>query len=148
MEVKAFNREMIETFLKSNELTFDLDPDGNISFGFPEDEKTGCALQIWLIVAGENEDVYDIRIYSDRKIAKKDWSEAIIACNEWNDIKRWPKAYFHISDPDSDTEGRVVCEGDIDLQAGIHQELFDDFTLTIITRAQAFWEWMHTEKGF
>lgn len=148
MEVKPFNREMIESFLKSNELTYDTDQDGDISFGFSEDEKTGCALRVWLMVSGENKDVYDIRIYTDRKIAKEDWSMAMMACNEWNDDKRWPKAYFHVSDPVTDAEGRVVCEGDIDLEAGIHQELFDDFTLTIITRAQAFWEWMHTEKGF
>ncbi|MCX6741502.1 MAG: YbjN domain-containing protein [Candidatus Parcubacteria bacterium] len=146
MEVKPFNREMIEAFLKSNDLPYDVDEDGDISFGFSGDEKTGCAMRIWLMVAGENKDVYDLRIYADRTFPKEEWSKAVMACNEWNDAKRWPKAYFHVSDPD--TEGQVDCEGDIDLEAGIHQELFDDFSLTIITRAQAFWEWMHSEKGF
>jgi hypothetical protein len=148
MEVKPFNQEMIQSFLSSNGIDVKADDDGDYSFSFSADDKTGCALRFLLMVSGENKDVYDVRVYADREIAHQDWSRAIMACNEWNDAKRWPKTYFHAANPDSDTVGRVVCEGDIDLEAGIHQELFDDFTLTIITRSQAFWEWMHTEKGF
>lgn len=148
MDIKPFNLDMIESFLKSKDLSYEIDQDGDVSLSFSEDEKIGCSMRIWLMIAGENKDVYDIRVYTDRDIAKEDWSRAIMACNEWNDAKRWPKAYFHVSDPEADTDGRVVCEGDIDLEAGIHQELFDDFTSTILARAQSFWEWMHSEKGF
>ncbi|MHB1354710.1 MAG: type III secretion system chaperone family protein [Anaerolineae bacterium] len=148
MDIKPFNLDMIEAFLKSKDLDYEIDKDGDVSLSVSEDEKMGCSMRIWLMIAGENKDVYDIRIYTDRDIAKEDWSRAIMTCNEWNDAKRWPKVYFHVSDPDADTGGRVICEGDIDLEAGIHQDLFDDFTSTIFAGAQSFWEWMHSEKGF
>lgn len=146
--VKKFDRSMIENYLKSRNLKYLVDSDDDYRVEFAYSESTGCELTVLLIAAGAKREIYQILVLSDKRIPKKDWGQAIMACNTWNKEKRWPKAYLYVSDPSKDSVGMIMLEGQIDLEKGIHQELFDDFTDTIIVTANSFWEWAHKEQGF
>ncbi len=52
-----------------------------------------------------------------------------------------------MQDPETSTHGTIRLEGQLDLEAGIHQELFDSFTDTIMSAAGRFWSWAHTERN-
>jgi len=145
--VQKFDRSMIEKYLKSVNLKYLRDSDGDFVAQFAYDEDTGCELTLYLIAAGQKNEIYVIRVLSDKRIPKSDWGRAMMLCNTWNDERRWPKAYLHVANPDKDTIGTIVLEEQIDLEKGIHQELLDDLTTTILMGAHLFWEWAHKEKG-
>ncbi len=146
--VQKFDRSMIERYLKSRNLKYLVDSDGDYRVEFAYDESVGCGLKVLLIAAGPRHQIYQIVVLSDKRIPQKDWARAVMACNTWNKEKRWPKAYLYVADPSKDTVGMIMLEGQIDLEKGIHQELFNDFTDTIIATATSFWKWAHTEQGF
>jgi len=145
--VQAFDYSMIERFVRSKNWKFLRDNDGDFRVEFAYDQDTGCEMTVWLMAGGSKHNVYTVLVTADKHIAKSDWGRAIMLCNTWNKEKRWPKAFLHVRDPNSDTIGAIRLEGQIDLEQGIHQELFDDFTLTIISGANTFWEWAHKEQN-
>jgi hypothetical protein len=145
--VRKFDQDMIKKYLKAFNLKYLIDSDGDFLVQFSYTDEWGTALKVYLILAGTQKDVYAIKVYSDTRIPKKDWSRALDLCNTWNKEKRWPKACLHVDNPATDTSGMIVVEQHIDLEKGIHQELFNDYTSTILMGAFQFWEWAHKEKN-
>ena len=146
--VQKFDRNMIERYLKSRSWKYLIDSDGDYRVEFAMDDEAGCELTVWLIMGGPNKEIYDCMIWSSRRVKKEEWGKAILMCNDWNKQKRWPKAYVYVRDRNTDTVGDIRLEQQMDLETGIHQELFDDFTSTIISGAHAFWKWATKEQGF
>ncbi|MUG96850.1 hypothetical protein F7734_32720 [Scytonema sp. UIC 10036] len=147
--VQTFDRNMIKNYLDSKQSWKYLqDQNGNFVVEFARDEDTGCELSLWMTVEGENKSIYAVRVYSDKRISKKDWGRAMKLCNEWNAHKRWGKAFLHINNPDTDTTAQILVEEEIDLETGIHQELLNDFTNTVFVSANNFWTEAHQKGGF
>ena len=146
--VQTFARGQIEKYLRKMELKFLQDSDGDFLVQFGYDDDYGCEITVYMMAAGKRSDVYSIRINSDKRIPKRDWGQALMLCNTWNKERRWPKAYLSVRDPNNDTTASISLEFDIDLEQGIHQELLDDLTGTIIAGGCQFWEWAHKEQGF
>ena len=146
--VGNFNRSMIENYLRDKNLKFLIDRDGDFRVEFGYDNDLGCDITVYFTAEGRSENVYTIRIFSDKRISKSDWGRAIMLCNTWNKDKRWPTAYLQVSNPDTDRTGKINLEYHLDLSQGIHQELLDDWTNTIISCGITFWTWAHQEQGF
>ena len=146
--IEKFTRAMLAKFVTDREWRNLVDKDGDYLVEFSYDEDYGCELTLYLIASGEQNEILEIRISSSMRIPKERWGEAINACNIWNDMKRWPKVYLHVSNPDTDTVGRIVCEGHIDLEQGIHQELLDSVISSYHRNANSFWRWLHSEYGY
>ncbi len=146
--VQPFTRSMIANYLKGADLSYLTDNDGDFVVQFGYEDIRGCRLSFYLMAAGKNADVYSIMVRSDKRIPKSDWERAMIACNTWNKDRRWPKAYLEVDDPTTDTTGEIILEGQIDLGKGIHQELLDSFTETLLLSGNMFWVWAHKEQGF
>jgi hypothetical protein len=132
---------MIEDYLKAEGLRYLRDSDGDFCVMFSPGDDLDHEMRVWLMAVGSQKDVYSITVYSSKSYPKSEWSRCLMLCNTWNREQYWPKAYLNVDDPDADTSGGICLEGQIDLEEGIHQELFDDFTDTIITGAFAFWRW-------
>lgn len=145
--VEKFSPDMIERFLKGRDLKYLKDSDDDFQARF-YDEEGGPELTMWFLSQGTQKEIYCIMTLSDRSIPKSNWGRAVFFCNTWNKEMRWPKAYLQVSDPDSDTTGQIILEGQIDLEQGIHQELFNDFSNLIMGSATSFWERAHKEEGF
>jgi len=140
---------MVERFLKGKDVKYLVDSDGDFQVRFGYDDDWGCGLDIWLTIQGQDADVYTIRAHADRRVPRDQWGQAIMMCNTWNCEKRWPKAYLHVGDAESDSTGEIILEEQLDTgDAGIHQELLDHLTLTIIAGCHLFWTWAHQEQGF
>ncbi len=146
--VSQFDRSMIEQFLKSTGLRYLRDSDGDfiVQFGFDVDR--GNEMSVMLMASGNMGQIYAIYTESTTIIQPLDVERAIRMCNTWNTEKRWPKAYLRMRQDAGRSYGRIMLEGQLDLEKGIHQELLDDFTSTIIATSNAFWEWAHKEHGF
>jgi hypothetical protein len=146
--VKQFDRSMIEEFLKSTGLRYLRDSDGDfiVQFGFDVDR--GNEMSVMLMASGNMGQIYSIYTESTTIIQPGDVDRAIRMCNTWNTEKRWPKAYLRLRQDAGRSYGRIILEGQLDVEKGIHQELLDDFTGTIIATSNAFWEWAHREQGF
>jgi len=145
--VQKFDHTMIEKYLKNRELKYLRDSEGDYRVDFAYDEDTGCEMTVWLIASGRNHEIYSVLVLSDKAIPKSDWGKAAMLCNTWNKERRWPKAYLFVRDPATDMRGEIRLEQQIDLEQGIHQELFNDFTNTMILGSFLFWEWAHKEQG-
>src|SRR6185312_13136494 len=126
--VRSFDRSMIESCLRTNQMKFLRDNDGDFRVEFGFDDEMGCELTISLAAAGQQHDIFSMLIFTDKRIPNWDWNRVIQVCNEWNDTRRWPKAYLHVRDTSDSTAG-ILLEQSIDLEHGIHQELFDDLTM-------------------
>ncbi len=146
--VKQFDRSMIEQFLKSTGLRYLRDNDGDFIVQFGYDTDRGNEITVMLLASGTKSNIFAIYAESSTIIQPQDVDRAIRMCNTWNADKRWPKAYLRMRQDAGRSYGRIVLEGQLDLEKGVHQELFDDFTGTIIATANAFWEWAHKEQGF
>lgn len=142
--VETFDRGMIKNYLEEKDLNYFEDRDGDFIVRFNYDEDWGCALDIWFIV---NNSVYKVQINSTKPIPREDWGKTMMLCNTWHQQRRWPRAYLYIENPETDENGFIILNGNIDLEEGIHQELLDDWTGTIISAGFGFWKWAHQEQG-
>lgn len=145
-EVQRFDQAMIEAYLQKKGVIYLVDQDGNYRVGYSHDAEIGGAMTVWLLRAGEQREIYHIRVTSDRRIAQWSWGKAMLLCNQWNGERRWPKAFLFY--PADDAEfGEVVLEGQLDLEHGVHMELFEYFTDATVSGAYQFWKWAHEEQG-
>jgi hypothetical protein len=145
--VQKFTRDLIANYLRRRGLKFLVDSDGDFLVQFAYSETIGCELSMLLMAAGPRGDVYAIRLLSNKRIPKEERDRILRLCNTWNSARRWPKAYLHIPDSSPDAPGEIRLEADLCLEKGVHQELLDDFTDTILLAGHAFWEWAHKEHG-
>jgi len=145
--VQKFDRSMIERFLRTENLHFLRDSDGDFVLELPYSDDTGCSIKNYLMISARFPDIYRILITSDKRIPKNDWGRAVMVCNTWNKERFWPKAYLSVRDP-ADTYGTIVLEWQADFEKGVHQELLDDFSMMILSSGITFWKWAHQEQGF
>lgn len=145
--VEPFTRSMIERYLRAMDLKFLTDPDGDFHalFGTGESDD-GPIMAMWSAESAD-EDVYRISLVSKRVFDRTQWPAALVRCNEWNRTRRWPKAYLDADLSVASGEAHIVLEGQLDLEEGIHQELFADFTGSVILGGFRFWEWYADKDG-
>jgi hypothetical protein len=139
--VERFSHAMVEKYLRNAGLNFLRDSDGDFLVQFAYDDDIGCKLSCYLLLEGAAKEIYCVRVIADKRISRNVWGQAVMLCNTWNKEKRWPKAFLYVKDAASDQYGQVMLEEQIDLEEGIHQELLNDFTFTVISGANTFWEW-------
>ena len=145
--VEQFSRSMIERYLRVNQLRSLRDSDGDFHVEFGYEDETGCELTVLLEATGAEQSIYSVVVVSNRRVPRNEWGRVVALCNEWNEDTRWPKAYFHVRSAASDMHGSVILEEHIDLEAGIHWELFESWTTLVIGAGFRFWKWAHQEKG-
>jgi hypothetical protein len=114
---------------------------------FGHTEAWGCALDVQLQLEAET-CIYTIRVRSDRPIGPADRDRCIHLCNTWNREHRWPKAFLELEprDDDAPDSGVIYLEEILDLREGVHQELLEDFTATVLWTADQFWMWMKGQQ--
>jgi hypothetical protein len=143
---RNFDDSMIETCLKAFNVRYLKDSDGDyvVQFAYSDDKK--CELQLYLIRQGQKHEVLTARVSTDAQIPAAEMGAALYFCNSWNREKLWPKTYVVYNE--GNDYGRIECDMCIDLEQGIHQELFDDFVRTCFSSATMFWKRVAEEKPF
>jgi tetratricopeptide (TPR) repeat protein len=136
--VYRFERELIKTYLKKNEMKYLQDSEGDFVLKFDYDPQINCELTVYLMVSGKNQNIYSISIRSNKRIPREKWNDAFFICNQWNLHSRWPSAFFVIRN-EEDKYGFIVLEYHLDLEAGIHQQLLDNITSEMIASGYKFW---------
>jgi len=144
--VLQFDAAMIERYLKEVGLRYLIDNDGDYIVQFAEDSDFNGELSVLFGRGGNKKDVYYVRVYCNKTIPKTRFADALLLCNRWNKERRWPKAFLNTRDTGDTTKGDIVLELQIDLEKGIHQALFNDFTNTVISGAIQFWRWAVQEQ--
>lgn len=142
---QSFDRAMIEAFLESSELEFLRDRDGDFIVEFEYDEEVEVHPRFLLAIAGEHQEQYCLRGDATKRVPRADWDRILRLCNEWNALYKMPKVYLEIEDPNLSTSGRVVCEQWLSLEAGLSQDLLNEFTTTFISACFGFWRWLRRQ---
>jgi len=140
--VQRISRSMIEETVKRMGLAFQRDTSGDIVVRFGHSEEWGSALDVQLQLE-EQTSIYTIRVRSDRYIGPADRDRCVYLCNAWNGEHRWPKAFLELETWSDDEPGAIYLEEFLDLREGVHQELLEDFTATVLWTADQFWQWMN-----
>jgi hypothetical protein len=144
--VRTFDHTMIQAFLKSSGLKYLTDSDGDYVVEFSYNPDLDCELSYWFIVGGKDRDIYRVAVHTNKRLAQQQIGQAIVLCNEWNRERRWPKAYVNLVDSSGVSYGEIILEEQLNLEAGIHQELLNTFTLTVMVTGESFWKWAN-EQG-
>jgi hypothetical protein len=145
--VQPFNTGMIETCFKQRGIKYLVDSESNLMIHWGYDEATGCSMNLHFSAQGSKKHIYAITVIAEKPVPKSEWGRAMMICNTWNKDKRFGKAYLYVNDPANDATGMIVFDNHMDLEEGIHQELLNDLTFTIMAAANDFWEWAHKEQG-
>jgi hypothetical protein len=130
---------MIENYLRARNIRYLRDSDGDFCVNFGPQGEIRHTIRVWLLAGGTGQQVYVIRGHAEKRYPRSRWADCLLMCNTWNRDRRWPKAYLDNSDPNSD--GEIVLEEQIYVEKGIHQELLDDFSDTVISAIFSFWKW-------
>ena len=145
--VDSFGHHMIEAFLEEDGLNFLRDRDGDFIVQFGYDDDIEGHPRFLLAVAGEDHEQYCLRGDTLSRVPRGDWDRSLKLCNEWNALYKMPKVYFEVDDPNKSATGRIVCEQWIDLEAGVHQELVNQFTSTFFSACFGFWRWLERQHA-
>lgn len=146
--IQKFDRSMIEEYLRGKGFPIFQDDEGDYVLQFSYNKDWGCHVAALLGVKGPSNNIYSIRIISDRRIPLKDWEQVIVLCNRWNDETLWPKAVLSLRNTSTEMSSGIALEAYLILDMGIHQELFDDYTDKIVGAGLSFWEWLYKEQGY
>ena len=139
-------QRMAVEYCKGRELKYMTDDDGDIVL-LLSDSDLGIKYQINVIAGGQKHEILYVRAVFDKEVEPRSASTARVLCDEHNRNKRWPKAFVR-STPTSRGNYDIVMEEQIDLELGVHKELFDDFITTVMLSIQSFGKWLIEEKGF
>nr|BBH93848.1 hypothetical protein KTA_20470 [Thermogemmatispora argillosa] len=146
--VEPFSHTMIETFLRSQNLRFLRDEDNDFLVQFSYDPDCACELNFYLTAQGEQREIYGLLCSSDQRFGRDRWEQALALCNDWNRERRWPKSFVRSRERNGVEQLEICLDMYIDLEPGIHPELFRQLTMTFIGASFSFWRWLHQEKHF
>jgi len=141
--VEPLDRAMIKHYLEESELKFMHDQDGDffVMFGATEERPE---IQVSLAVERDSK-VYAIRVYTTETFPLEEESTLLGLANRWNRENRWPKA---VVGPKLDKPTlRVWTEFQLPTRRGVHQELIDDFTWTVIGSSHSFFVWLKEQRA-
>jgi hypothetical protein len=144
--VRTFTRDMIRRYLDGQGLAYLRDAAGDFRVDFAHDDDLDCAISFWVMAVGSQGEILGVEARSTKRFPRENWDWALYVVNEWNKRMRYPKAYFFVSDPDEDRTGEIRLDQYVDLEKGVHQELFDSIVFTIMGGATRFWSWMKEQS--
>lgn len=144
--VQPFTDDMLMDYLKQNDIGFEVDEEGNLSLDFADQFPEVCPIDVWLVTDRDEGVLFKVFGFVDVSIPEVAWDSAIGLCNAWNGESPWPKAYLLATEAGTG-DAFIHLERYIDLTAGIHAELLDDFISQTIGAIVGFAEWA-TERQF
>ncbi len=100
-------------------------------------------ITVWLVARGDGDTTYTISGSAADAPQPQTRSEALARCNAWNRERCWPKAVVI----DHGRDWHIHLGADLPLDAGIHTELFDNFTGLVIGGILEFWSTLATPAG-
>lgn len=136
-----FSREMIKDHLDRTELKYLVDQDGDFRVDFAPFAPEAPEISVWITAEGTNEDILCIRVIGHLAVPKTIWPQAVMACNQWNMEKRYPKAYLMIPPDTAALFGQVHLEGHFPMGAGVTAPQLDEYINTVIGTGFSFWQW-------
>lgn len=143
--VQRFSRAMIRRYLDRASLAYLRDNHDDFRVDFAYDDDLNCAISFWLMAVGQHEEIYGIEARSTRRFPAETTDWCLLVVNEWNKRMRYPKAYFYLADGDRGRTGEIRLEQYTDLETGVHQDLLDSLTYTVMGGAMRFWSWLNEQ---
>ncbi len=138
--VQPFSREMVQDHLDRMELKFVTDDDGDFTVDFGLNDEEEILLRVLMSAEGPNEDIFVIRGVTNLMVPKTLWPKVMAGCNQWNQERRYPKAYLFVPENEETLFGTIHLEGQFPLGAGVTQPLVDELITTLVQTSFAFWQ--------
>jgi hypothetical protein len=143
-QVEPFSGNMIKAYLDQAEVRYLVDSAGDYLVRFTPAEDRPCEADVWFLAEGTERTIFNLSLRTNVRFAQDKLGDALLACNEWHKIKRWPKAYVIVDE--ATTSSQIVVEFQVSLEKGIHQELFNDISEWMLVTGLEFWKWAHAER--
>lgn len=134
---EPFMRQLIEAQLRSRQVRFLRDDDGDFRADF-RCEGSDEPVTIWFVAEGGGDVIYRITGLAPHRPVPADRPATLERCNAWNREHRWPKAVV----VDHSGSWRITTYFDIDLAPGITQSLVENLTDHAVYSMLEFWTWI------
>lgn len=136
---------MVEAALQSLEVRYLKDSDGDLMIQFGYDPDIDCSSDAWLSAEGEDNNIFALRIQTDKRFTRNDIGRLLLICNTWNVDNRWPRAQVLFGDDNPSIFVRLDYH--VPLRAGVHQVLVADLVRLMAFGGYYFWKWARSEHG-
>ncbi len=122
------DRDRVGQCLTARGYRYVVDPDGDLT-------GTWNAHRFWFLLLGDHHDVVQVRGRWSRTLAPGQRGPALLALNDWNRERIWPKSYLR----EEDGRLAVYAEISVDLEAGATDDQLDQIlTCGLGTSVQLF----------
>lgn len=128
-QIRPLTQEYVRETLKSFGLKVLTDPDGDSLVILGNERVQAHALMIFAVDRGKV-----LSYMGQVENVFLDENTALLKANEWNDKRRWPRAFVR--------KGKLHLDYHWDLEQGIHPELLRDLLLSVIMGTGKFLLWL------
>lgn len=138
MEVKPITQEMLLTFFADGNYHYSVNPSGLYAIHFSYTESIDCETHYTFLIEGKANDLVSVRGHCDHRYKTEKLAPLLISLNEYKNQYRWPK----MTVSESNNRLYVTTELDLDVEAGIHQELLNGFLSLHMSSSHDLWKWL------
>lgn len=138
-----FVRRAVERALTDTGFTYRTDDDGDYIVEFEYDQIADCILDFAFVVTTQKISTLDLLCHSDKDFTTKNLHALINLCNQWNSMRRWPKAYVIQKNNSVDKEvyGKIVLENSLSIQDEVNYAIILRAIQVFAKTSFEFWEW-------
>jgi len=108
--VAALSRDRVAAYLTGRGYRFQIDDDGDIT-------GTWDGSRFWFLLLGDHREIVQVRGRWHRTMPVTQRSAVLLAANDWNRERIWPKVYVR----EEDGELALYSEVSVDLEFGVTQ---------------------------
>ncbi len=142
----GFMRAAVEGFLQAEDLTYELEADGDIAYGLKQ-RPAGRTLRVEVQLPFDEElgPVLQVDCWADLELDDSRVDAAAAACADWNRDEWWPKAYVdHAADGEPPA---IVLEYTLPIGKSVSQLLVEEFLAAFNSGAVSFWKRIDEEHA-
>ena len=131
-------QDLVTQLLDQLQLKYAIDDEGDLLTAWE-------GFRIYFLFRGDQQELFAIRSFYDRRYAPEQKGELLELLDEWNRDTLWPKVYTYTHE--EDTHIRVLGETQMHIGMGVSVEHFATSTANWTQSAVAFDQWLTERLG-